>query len=149
MFFWILMFLAVLLVGVPPIFLGRGLEDRVAGVLLGTLLAIIPTTPVVFSWSYYSQTYAAVVAQSEVIAVYEERVTSLKATLNEINYPSKSEISLDADTPWASLVASLTQAEKDLAEAKKVRAEALRDIEAWKRGPMSGVVTFVGEPGND
>jgi hypothetical protein len=149
MLFWILMFLAVLFVGVPPIFLGWDLDDLVAGVLLGTLLASVPAAVVGCSWHNYSQTYAAVVAQSEVIAVYEERVTSLKATLNEINYPSKSEISLDADTPWASLVTSLTQAEKDLAEAKKVRAEALRDIEAWKRGPMSGVVTFVGEPGND
>jgi multisubunit Na+/H+ antiporter MnhF subunit len=148
MFFWILMFLVVLFV-VAPLFLGRGLEDRVVGVLLGSLLASVPVAVVGCSWHNYSQTYAAVVAQSGVIAVYEERVTSLKATLNEINYPSKSEISLDADTPWASLVASLTQAEQDLAEAKKVRAEALRDIEAWKRGPMSGVVTFVGEPGND
>jgi hypothetical protein len=148
MFFWILMFFAVLCV-VTPLFIGRDLEDRVVGVMLGVSLATMPAAAVGSYWSDYSQTYAAVVAQSEVIAVYEERVTSLKATLNEINYPSKPEISLDADTPWASLVTSLTQAEKDLAEAKKVRAEALRDIEAWKRGPMSGVVTFVGEPGNE
>lgn len=148
MFFWILMFLTVLLV-VAPLFLGRDFEDRVFGVLIGITLAAIPAAVVGDSWSDYSQTYAAVVAQSEVIGVYEERVTSLKATLNEINYPSKSEISLDSDTPWASLVVSLTQAEEDLAEAKKVRAEALRDIEAWNRGPMSGVVTFVGEPGSE
>jgi predicted ABC-type exoprotein transport system permease subunit len=148
MFFWILMVLAVLLV-VTPLLLGWDLEDRAQWMMVGASFALFPTMVVVSSWSDYSQTYAAVVAQSEVIAVYEERVTSLKATLNEINYPNKSEISLDADTPWASLVASLTQAEKDLAEAKKVRAEALRDIEAWKRGPMSGVVTFVGEPGDE
>lgn len=148
MFFWILLFLAVLFVVAPPFF-GRDLEDRVVGVLLGVMLASIPAAAVGSYWSDYSQTYAAVVAQSEVIAVYEERVSSLKDTLSEINYPQKSGVSLDADTPWASLIASLTEAERELALAKEVRAEALRDIEAWKRGPMSGVVSFVGEPGNE
>lgn len=155
MLFWILLLASVLFLSVPVIFY-RTLEDIHDKVFCSFMAGLIcvPVALFFFSipysgWVEYVVAYSKVVSQSEVISVYEERISSLKTTLSEISYPQKSDISLDADTPWASLIASLTEAERELALAKKVRAEALRDIEAWKRGPMSGVVTFVGEPGNE
>lgn len=113
------------------------------------MIACIPTMmfamPVTITWSEHAEDISRVVAQEHRIEVQSERIESLSQRLEQFDYPDKPRISLDADTPWASIVESLTDAEDQLAEAKDERAVAIRSIEARKRGPMSGVVSFVGD----
>lgn len=115
------------------------------------VMALIPAMffglPVFITWSEHASDISKVVAQEHRIKVQADRIESLSRRLEQFDYPDKPRISLDADTPWASIVESLTDAENQLAEAKDERAIAIRSIEARKRGPMSGVVSFVGDYG--
>ena len=123
--------------------------DLVFTVPMAGIFSLIPTMLIaaaVFSTgAVHASDISKVVAQEHRIEVQQERIDSLSERLNTFDYPEKPMVSLDADTPWASIVQSLTDAENNLAEAKDEGAIAIRSIEARKRGPMSGVVTFVGD----
>lgn len=109
------------------------------------LVTLFLSGTVFSTWNSHASDISKVIAQEHRIEVQQERIDSLSERLNTFDYPEKPMVSLDADTPWASIVQSLTDAENKLAEAKDERAIAIRSIEARKRGPMSGVVTFVGD----
>jgi hypothetical protein len=85
---------------------------------------------------------AIVRGQQEVIEVYEDRIKSLETRLNSFKYPQSA--LLNADSPVASIVNSLSEAEKEL-KANEERAKARRNIIARKAGPFSFVVTIYGE----
>lgn len=116
-----------------------------SGLMIGIIFCIPSAITVLSAWTSHASDISKVVAQEHRIEVQQERIDSLSERLNTFDYPEKPMVSLDADTPWASIVESLTDAENQLARAKDERAIAIRSIEARKRGPMSGVVTFVGD----
>jgi len=117
-----------------------------AGVFILSFFGMFGSIPASVTWFSYAEDLAKVEAQHHRIQVYEERVSSLTKRLSDFEYPTKADISLDADTPWASMVTALNDAESELAEAKNERAIAIRSIHATRRGPMSGVVTLIGSP---
>lgn len=150
MIFWILLaFFAAPIIGlIVGFIIAVKCEDGVAipvFFLIG-FFAAIPSIPALHSWSSHANDISKVEAQHHRITVYEERIESLEERLSGFDYPEKPTISVDADTPWATMVKSLNDAESELARAKDERAIAIRSIRARMRGPMSGVVSFVGLP---
>lgn len=147
MIFWLLV------CGIPafivfPVMLCIFVEDDGAigfGLGSGLFVTAICTISVYCAWDNHANDISRVVAQEHRIEVYQERIDAIETRLQRFDYPAKPGISLDADTPWASMVEALTQAETELAKAKDERAIAIRSIEARKRSPMSGVVRFVGD----
>lgn len=149
-------FLVLMFVTTPAAIAGTYLIDSKSrnpdpflSMFMAGLFSLIPTLffacLVLGTWGNHASDISKVIAQEHRIEVQQERIESLSERLNTFDYPEKPMVSLDADTPWASIVESLTDAENKLAEAKDERAIAIRSIEARKRGPMSGVVTFVGD----
>ena len=153
MIFWICVFIAVaaIPVGVAlmwPDYRSKGDIGALGlGALKGGTLGIFPALcGVIMPWGYYANDYANVVAQEQIIAEYQQQRDELQATLSGWDFPIKTGIALDHDTPVASLTQELSRLESELTEARAERAKAIRSIESWKRGPMSGVVTMVGDP---
>ena len=151
MMFYIL-FVMVFVVPVVCFFLGALADDwqfndfAPFSALMGFVLSVpLFALPVLLTWSDHAEDVAKVVAQHHRIDVYQARIDSLSQRLSEANYPDKPIVSLDSDTPWATMMIQLSEAESELAGAKDERARAIRSIEARKRGPMSGVVSFVGD----
>jgi hypothetical protein len=118
--------------------------DEFMWVFVGCLSAL-PSILSFCAWHSHASDISRVVAQEHRIEVYQERIESIDARLSNAEFPRKPGISVDADSPWASMIEALAQAETELAKAKDERAIAIRSIEARKRGPMSGVVSFVGD----
>ena len=157
MIFWIFLFFAILpliAITIGVIIVNRTEDAEVEGCTATLSLSTVPFSVIaiviiISVWSSYSSDYAKVVAQQEKINVYEERIESLESRLSSFNFPEKPSVSLDADTPWATMTESLTEAETKLAQIKDERATAIRNIKQWSVGPMSGIVTFVGKPEYD
>jgi hypothetical protein len=82
-------------------------------------------------------------AQKEMVAVYQERVASLDGRLKAFDFPRGS--LLNADSPVATIVASLSEAEKELATVNAERAKAIRSIAQRKAGVFSVIVDWMGE----
>lgn len=148
MIFWILFAILILCVAGIVVCLVFGIigdGEIFIGVPILLVVAIFPTLFVTVTWHNHAADLAKVEAQHYRVAVYQERVDSLDQRLSEAQYPGKPTVSLDADTPWATMMQSLNNAETELARAKDQRASAILSIIARKRGPMSGVVTLVGD----
>ena len=147
--FWILV-ATIPLIGIVPLVVWRvstcdkDVHDALS--LIPTLpLLLLPIVLIAVVWDDHASDLSRVNAQEHRIEVQQQRIVNLTERLDAFNYPAKAGISLDADYPWAAIVESLTDAENRLAEALDERAIAIRSIEARKRGPMSGIVTLVGE----
>lgn len=149
MIFYLLLGAAILflLIGICGVFLITFTPDYDATGLGMTISGIVFTILPLFGlsdiWQEYAEDVAVYCKQQPRIQVYEDRVRALTERLSAFNYPSKSDISLDHDSPWATMVESLTEAEQQLASAKDERAIAIRSLESWRRGPFSGISLLV------
>lgn len=147
MIFSILLFAAFILlfIGTVTLALGVALDESKAGGFGFTtlILGVAATAPSFGVWDAHAKDLAAIHSQHEVIAVYEERVDTLEKRLDNFKYPQG--VLLNADTPVAAIVMSLSEAEDELATAKHTRAAAIRSIEARRVGPMSGVIWWAGD----
>lgn len=112
------------------------------GIFVGVIGLISTAIPVAATWVNHASDLSVVSSYSAVISVYEERTERLADMLAQVT-PTGGAL-MNADTPVASIVASLTEAEEQLAGAKADQANAIVRIEARRRGPMSGVIGFVG-----
>lgn len=128
---------------VVSLILTHDAEEAFLSGFIGLLAATIPGFAVFTSWSCHADDLAVIKEQTRVISVYEQQKEELTKTLNTFQYPESS--LLNADSPVASIVLGLSDAEKMLADARKIEAEAYKSIESRKIGPMSGVVNFVGD----
>lgn len=149
MIFWVLLFIVALFLVISVYTLILAIKYQDDGWAFGSgvsaVFCVIFCIPIGLVWNGHASDIAKVEAQHYRIQVYTERVDSLERRLSEADYPGKAAISLDADTPWATMMESLNKAETDLAYARDERARAIRSIVARKRGPMSGIVTLVGD----
>lgn len=147
MIFWILIGMLVVIPLAAAMVVTKATGNVAEGIgafLMATLMAkLFLGVPIFVSWGDHARDLGTIYAQQEVIAVYQDRVDRLNASLKAFDYPKGS--LLNADTPVASIVASLTEAESQLAKAEHDRAAAIRSVEQRRRGPMSGVVTLVGD----
>lgn len=146
MLFYILLFLWVL----PTISLIITLFDEHRGydavdnrVFLIALTSIFTFPFSLWEWSYHAKNLSTIAYQDVVIKDYEERIASLDSRLQAFDYP-KSAL-LNADTPVASIVKSISDAESGLLDAKTARSQAILSVETTRNGPMSGVISFVGD----
>jgi len=118
--------------------------DAFFGTLLfGSVVSLVVAIPCLVTWDDHAGDLAVIKAQSDVIAVYQERVDALEDRLTGIDYPSGALV--NADTPIAAIVMSLTDAEKELARSKAAEAQAKINIEHTRAGPMSGVIAWAGD----
>lgn len=82
-------------------------------------------------------------AQDNVIAVYQEQVDVLTKELTDFHYQPGTV--LNADSPVASVVKALTDAQAEVTQAKATKAQAIVNIEKRRRGPLSGVISLAGD----
>jgi len=118
-------------------------EERADAIFTLFLCVCILNTPILMTWTGHAKDLGTIDAQHEIITIYQERVDRLNQLLNEFQYPAGS--LLNADSPVAAIVKSLSEAENKLAEAKEEKARAIRSIEQRRHGAMSGVITLVGD----
>ena len=115
----------------------------VGTLIIGAIIGVVPAVMSVGVWSIHAGDLSLVLAQDQVIRVQEERIDTLTKRLQAFTYPKGA--MLNADTPIASMVAAINNAESELAGAKTERAKAIRSIEKRRRSPFSGVIDFVGD----
>ena len=144
MLFYILLFLWALpaILGLLSLFIGDDVTNFEAGcsfTLFASLLTFFPFT----TWSYHAEDLSIIAYQDLVINDYEERIASLNSRLQAFDYPKGA--LLNSDTPVASIVKSISEAENGLLDAKTERSKAILSVERTKNGPMSGVISFVGD----
>lgn len=108
---------------------------------LSCLLALIIASFV--SSLTHSRDIGTVRAQANIITVYQDRVERLENRLSSFSYPRGS--LLNADSPVASIVTSLSEAEKELVAADAERAKAVRSIAQRKASVFSFIVDWMGE----
>jgi hypothetical protein len=109
------------------------------GFFIGLIVDIIPAFFVFTVWAIQATDIADYTAQSKIISVYEERITSLTKRLAEFTYPSDSPVLFNHDSPVAAIVTSISEAEKGLLSARKIEARAYKRLIARRLGPWSGV----------
>ena len=105
--------------------------------------------PSVKVWTEYAKVYSRVTAQEQIIEEYERQKEELQQTLETFDYPESNRgelLNADADSPIASTVDQLSRVQSELTQARNQRARAIRDIKSFEKGPVSGVVNFVGDP---
>tara|TARA_R110000737_G_C14590423_1_gene487411 strand:+ start:26 stop:457 length:432 start_codon:yes stop_codon:yes gene_type:complete len=107
------------------------------------VLAVIISVPSFVSWSSQASDLSNIRNQHLVVAEYQLRVDNLQERLNNFDYPVGA--LMNADTPVAAIVNSLSHAESKLLAAKESMINSIKDVDARKLGPMSGVINFVGD----
>jgi hypothetical protein len=164
MVFWILLFLAGFGMALPvgcivlafTVFKDESNEDLIGmGIGVGVMLILFPGMISTMMWSDHSDDLGTIVAQQEIIAVYEKQRDDMNKTLAAFKYPTSGttdargqfsvNVNVNADSPVRSIVEQLANVEKLLAEARSDKAEAIKSIEQRRRGPTSGVISFVGD----
>lgn len=118
-------------------------SDMAAPAFMMFLVSGFLAMPNFVVWSDHADNLGTIQAQSEVISVYQTRVTALTARLDTFEYPKGS--AFNADTPIAAIVASLTAAETELVKARAAEANAKVRVEQRRVGPMSHVIWFAGD----
>lgn len=118
-------------------------EEAFVSFVVGIALALTPTLFVVLSWDGHADDLAVIGYQDKVIRVHYEEVSGLVSQLESFEYERGT--LLNADSPVASAVASLSEARKRLADAREKKADAVVRIEARRKGTMSNVIHWVGD----
>lgn len=110
---------------------------------LGTITLVLGLLFDGSEWSDQARDLGTIKAQDEVIAVYEQQVLSLTQELQGFHYTPGS--LLNADSPVAAVVKSLTDVQGQLTDSKVRKAQAIVSIEQRRNGPFSQVIKFVGD----
>jgi hypothetical protein len=142
MLFYILLFLWVLpaILILLSLFKGDGFDEAMFYfTFFASLLTLFP----IVTWLYHAEELSIIAYQDLVINDYEERIVSLNSRLQTFDYPKGA--LLNGDTPVASIVKSISEAENGLLDAKTERSKAILSVERTRNGPMSGVISFVGD----
>lgn len=148
---WILMVIVALVIIIATLgviivcFSSSDGEEVLGGSFFMILIAGIITLFLALPWSNHAGDLAKVTAQHHKVEIYQQRISSLENRLNNAQYPEKGVVSLDNDTPWATMMNQLSKAETKLAQVKAERADAIRSIEARRVGPMSGIIWLSGD----
>ena len=88
------------------------------------------------SWSHNASDIAKIKTHAYSITTYQNRVTMLDARLRTLNDSSSSIITVNHDTPLASVVGALQQAEAELASITDQRNRALQRLYKRSIGPF-------------
>lgn len=147
MFFSFLVVLSLIFVVVALIMLilmvSTNDDGPFGGFLVFGIFSFIIGSFVFCVWQEHADNIAKVHYQQPVIDTLTERVEGLTERLANFDYPRTALV--NRDTPVASLVESLSQAESELANAKMAQGKAIRALESTRLGPMSHVFWWVGD----
>lgn len=145
MLFWILFWLPVWLFVAYIVILVISQDSDFAsgGFMVWLFASAICVAIVGDSWSKQASDLGTIVAQDQVSAVYQQQITSLQAELTGFHYQPGA--LLNKDTPVAAVVEALTNVQGQLTEAQVKKAQAVVSIEKRRKGPMSGVIHWVGD----
>lgn len=147
MIFSILLVLTVLLVlaSVVSLFMAidKGSDGFFGAFLLSGVVGFFIGLTVLAYWEKHANNIATVHHQQPVIDALTERVEGITERLSNFDYPRAALV--NRDTPVAAIVASLDNAESQLADAKLAQGEAIRALEATRLGPLSHVFWWVGD----
>jgi len=106
------------------------------------IVLLIISIPWFISYTKHASNLATIQEQHRVITIYHKRMGSLTERLTNLSRGDVSIALLNADTPIAALVSSITNMELHIAEAEERKAIAYRSIAARKLGLMSSVPWF-------
>jgi len=140
MLFYILGIISIILAAGVLLFFIFGEFECVMASIFVFLASVFPVS---VTWNNYANHVSNINNQHLVIEQYQERIDSLNTRLQNFDYP-KSAL-MNADTPVAAIVKSLSDAEEKLLAAKESRITSIKEVEATRLGPMSGVINFVGD----
>lgn len=101
------------------------------------ILFFLSLIPVGGSYTNHANDLGVLEAQYYVVGVQEKRLASLKVSLSEITNKTDAKVLLNADSPIASIVDQISEAEKGLADAEVVKANAEVSIAKRKLGLFS------------
>ena len=141
MLFWVFLVLLVFLIFLSLFCLF--IEDGVCISGPSLSVSLILGCFVFGSWFAHAKDLSTIEEGHRAITLYQKKIDSLTTRLEDFDYPQGS--LLNADNPIASIVQSLSQAEDGLLKAKLRVASSIEDIESRRLGPMSGVISFVGD----
>lgn len=137
---FILAFLTIILFIIA---VSSGEEEPLMGAVVSAFAAFVIGSLVLLTWKGHADNIATVHHQQPVIDALTERVEGITERLSNFDYPRAALV--NRDTPVAAIVASLDNAESQLASAKLAQGEAIRALEATRIGPMSHVFWWVGD----
>jgi len=133
-YFGVLLFLLV-------IFIFTIIHEQEAGVpvfFIASLLSI----PWIGSYSNHADNIATIQEQHRVVTVYNNRIEALTLRMKGLSSSDVKMGLLNADTPIASMVKSVTEFEYKLAEAEEKKAVAYQRIVSRKLGFFNSVTWF-------
>lgn len=149
MLFWFcLIAFVVIAVGIGYLIFKAFTDDieAVAGLMIVGFFLLLPMgITVLGTWNAHAEDLSKVTTQQHRIEVQERRISQLTERLESFDYPDSPTVLLNKDTPIASIVESLTEAENKLAQIRDERAKAIRSIESRRVGPVGGIVTIMGD----
>lgn len=131
----------------------RDLADLAFGCFMGGFFAFVVSIPLLLSYSAAAHNWGTIQAQQPIIAHYELHVAELNEQLDGIN--PQSILTMNHDTPIASLVSAKQRAQEKLLEARTAVDEARLELTRSSHGLLGGVVHWVTdgehvvEPEND
>ena len=120
-------------------------ERSLDGVMGGILILFIFCTPILIVVSEHANDLAIVRGWNAVYEAHLQHVKTLEKRIDEMSYKNNSEISLNADTPYASIVEAYKEAQKNLANHRAKVSAAKVDIEARRLGWFGIIVIIMGQ----
>jgi hypothetical protein len=145
MLFWIFAAIPVLIIALAVLAasISRDLEVFAVGLLIAGISGVAWGPAVFIPWADQANDMGTLEAQDKVIAVYQEQVINLQTELQSFHYAPGA--LLNADSPVAAVVKSLTDVQGQLTDAQTKKAQAMVNIEQRRHGPFSGVIWLVGD----
>ena len=117
-----------------------------AGLMIFALVICIPWF---FSYNNHASDLAVIKEQHRVVKVYKERIESLTERLKIASSGDVKIALLNADTPIAAIVNSITNMELKIAEAETTKAKAHISVESRKASLLKSVTWFFDSPPED
>ena len=112
-------------------------------VVFGVIFSVLAALPVSAVISRHVGDVAVIQNQIILVEVYEEQIAELDDRLKLMEYPQSA--LLNADSPVSSIVATISEWQNKISQAKADRAEAIIAVEARRMGLFSGVITMFGD----
>ena len=142
MMFYILLFGAPILFSLFSIYLWKN-RDGVLIIPVFLVFIIVELYPFAY-WEAYADRLSIIHNQEKIILLANKEIDELNYLISNFNYPESKEI-MNGDKPSSSIVDKLSEWHSVSFEAQSKIIEAKMDIESCRYGPMSGVISFVGD----
>lgn len=146
MLVYMLLGVSALLLSIAALFIYYAFKDNeidmIGVAIMFTFLSAVTQVPTAISYSSHASDLAVIQTQQLFIEDQEDLAQSLNDRLENFEYPEKSMISVDHDSPWAKIVDSLTKTEVAITQSKQRLNVAKRSIRSRELGLFKVVPTW-------